>query len=43
MTQLSKRALIRLGGLAAVAATATLVGCGKKEEAPPPAPAPQAA
>jgi simple sugar transport system substrate-binding protein len=43
MTQLSKRALIRLGGLAAVAATATLVGCGKKEEAPAPVPAPQAA
>jgi basic membrane protein A and related proteins len=41
MNMISKRALIRLGGLAAIAATAGLVGCGKKEEAP--APAPQAA
>jgi simple sugar transport system substrate-binding protein len=43
MTMITKRALIRFGGLAAVAATAALVGCGKKEEAPAPAPAPQAA
>lgn len=38
MTLMNKRRLIALAGLAAVAA---LVGCGKKEE--PPAPAPQAA
>ncbi len=44
MTDLSKRALIRLAGAAGVVATAALVGCGKKEEAaaPAPAPAPQA-
>jgi simple sugar transport system substrate-binding protein len=44
MTDLSKRALIRLAGAAGVLATAALVGCGKKEEPPPaaPAPAPQA-
>ncbi|HMM87537.1 BMP family ABC transporter substrate-binding protein [Azohydromonas sp.] len=40
MTDLSKRALIRLAGAAGVVATAVLVGCGKKEEAPAPAPAP---
>ncbi|NWG73111.1 MAG: BMP family ABC transporter substrate-binding protein [Rubrivivax sp.] len=40
MTDLSKRALIRLAGAAGVGATAALVGCGKKEEPPPPAPAP---
>jgi simple sugar transport system substrate-binding protein len=40
MTDLSKRALIRLAGAAGVIATAALVGCGKKEEPPPPAPAP---
>jgi simple sugar transport system substrate-binding protein len=40
MTDLSKRALIRLAGAAGVVATAALVGCGKKEEPPPPAPAP---
>jgi simple sugar transport system substrate-binding protein len=40
MTDLSKRTAIRLAGLAALAATAALVGCGKKEE---PAPAPTAA
>jgi basic membrane protein A len=41
MIDRSKRNLVRLAGLASVAATAMLVGCGKKEEAP--APAPQAA
>ncbi len=40
MMNLSKRNLIRLAGLASVAASAMLVGCGKKEE---PAPAPVAA
>ncbi|WP_119291680.1 BMP family ABC transporter substrate-binding protein [Azohydromonas sediminis] len=40
MTDLSKRALMRLAGAAGVIATAALVGCGKKEEPPPPAPAP---
>ncbi|MFP5400073.1 MAG: BMP family ABC transporter substrate-binding protein [Gammaproteobacteria bacterium] len=40
MTDLSKRALIRLAGAAGVVATAALVGCGKKEEAPAPAPTP---
>jgi simple sugar transport system substrate-binding protein len=40
MTDLSKRALIRLAGAAGVIATAALVGCGKKEEPPPPAPVP---
>ena len=40
MTDLKKRSLLQAAALAAVAATA-LVGCGKKEE--PPAPAPQAA
>ena len=33
---LSKRALIKLAGLATLAATAALVGCGKKEEAAAP-------
>ena len=43
MTFHSKRSMIRLAGLGAVAAAAALVGCGKKEEAPvaaAPAPAP---
>ena len=40
MTDLCKRALFRLAGAAGVLATVALVGCGKKEEAPPPAPAP---
>ena len=40
MTDLHKRALIKVAALSAVAAAA-LVGCGKKEEpAPAPAPAP---
>jgi len=42
MTDLSKRRLVQLAGLTTLAATAALVGCGKKEE-PPPAPAPAAA
>jgi simple sugar transport system substrate-binding protein len=39
MTLHTKRSMLRLSGLAAVAATAALVGCGKKEEAAPAAPA----
>ncbi len=42
MTDLNKRAAMKLAGLAAALATAALVGCGKKEE-PAPAPAPVAA
>ena len=43
MTDLTKRTLIKVAALSAVAA-ATLAGCGKKEEpAPAPAPAPAAA
>ncbi len=42
MTDLRKRSLFKLAALSAVAATA-LVGCGKKEEAAPAAPAPAAA
>lgn len=34
MTSRSKRSLIQLAGWSALAATAALVGCGKKEEAP---------
>ncbi|MDP1647237.1 MAG: BMP family ABC transporter substrate-binding protein [Rubrivivax sp.] len=41
MTLDAKRSLLKLAGWTAVAATAALVGCGKKEE--PPAPAPAAA
>jgi simple sugar transport system substrate-binding protein len=37
MTRYSKRTLLQLGGWASVAAAAALVGCGKKEEAAPPA------
>ena len=40
MTSISKRALMQAAGWSTLAAAATLVGCGKKEE---PAPAPQAA
>ena len=40
MIDTKKRSLLRLAGLSAVAASAALVGCGKKEE---PAPAPAAA
>ncbi len=43
MTLLSKRSLFRLVGLSALAATAALVGCGKKDEAKPAAAAPAAA
>ncbi|ARN19552.1 BMP family ABC transporter substrate-binding protein [Piscinibacter gummiphilus] len=39
MTQLSKRTLLSIAGWSTLAATAALVGCGKKEE-PAPAPAP---
>jgi len=42
MTDLSKRRLVKMAGVSALAATTFLVGCGKKEE-PPPAPAPAAA
>lgn len=42
MTDFTKRTLVRLAGLGALAAAAALVGCGKKEEAPAPAPAAQA-
>jgi simple sugar transport system substrate-binding protein len=38
MTTLSKRSLIKLAGWTSLAATAALVGCGKKEEAAPAAP-----
>ncbi|MGE4240789.1 BMP family ABC transporter substrate-binding protein [Ramlibacter sp.] len=41
MNDLTKRRLLTLGALAA--ATAAVVGCGKKEEPPAPAPAPVAA
>ena len=44
MTDLKKRSLLQVSALAALAASAALVGCGKKEEpAPAPAPAPTAA
>lgn len=36
MTQFSKRALLKIAGWSAIAATAALAGCGKKEEAPAP-------
>ncbi len=42
MTKLSKRTILKATSWAALAATAALVGCGKKEEAAPPA-APAAA
>jgi simple sugar transport system substrate-binding protein len=42
MTKLSKRALLKTSGWAALAATAALVGCGKKEEAVMPAVQPAA-
>lgn len=34
-SNLSKRSLLKLAGWASLAATAALMGCGKKEEAPP--------
>lgn len=43
MTSSSKRSLIKLAGWSALAATAALVGCGKKEETPPAATAPASA
>ena len=43
MIDTKKRTLVRLAGLSALAATAALVGCGKKEEAKPAAAAPAAA
>ena len=44
MIDTAKRSALKIAGLAAVFATAALVGCGKKEEpAPAPAPAPAAA
>jgi simple sugar transport system substrate-binding protein len=43
MTKLSKRTILKATSWAALAATAALVGCGKKEEAPAPAAAPAAA
>jgi basic membrane protein A and related proteins len=43
MKHKSKRILLELAGWSALAATAALVGCSKKEEAPPAAPAASAA
>jgi simple sugar transport system substrate-binding protein len=43
MSDLAKRRLLKLAGLSTLAATAALVGCGKKEAPPAPAPAPAAA
>ncbi len=43
MTLTSKRSLLKLAGWSTLAATAALVGCGKKEEAAPAAPASAAA
>jgi len=43
MTLNTKRSLLKLAGLSAIAATAVLVGCGKKEEAKPAAAAAPAA
>ena len=43
MTLKTKRSLLKLAGWSTLAATAALVGCGKKEEAAAPAPAPAAA
>ncbi len=43
MIDTKKRSLLRLAGLSAVAASAALVGCGKKEEPAPTAAAPAAA
>ena len=37
MTQTSKRALLKIAGWSTLAAVTALVGCGKKEEAAPPA------
>lgn len=43
MTSTSKRTLLKFAGWSTLAATAALVGCGKKEEAAPAAPAPASA
>ncbi|MEY2655726.1 MAG: hypothetical protein RLZZ524_2754, partial [Pseudomonadota bacterium] len=43
MSKLSKRTLLKASGWAAMAATAALVGCGKKDEAAAPAAAPASA
>ena len=43
MTSTSKRTLLKLAGWSTLAATAALVGCGKKEEAAPAAAAPASA
>jgi basic membrane protein A len=43
MTSTSKRTLLKLAGWSTLAATAALVGCGKKEEAAPTAAAPASA
>lgn len=43
MTSTSKRTLLKLAGWSTLAATAALVGCGKKEEAAPAASAPASA
>jgi simple sugar transport system substrate-binding protein len=43
MTLNTKRSLLQLAGWSAIAATAALVGCGKKEDAAPAAPAASAA
>ena len=43
MTHLSKRTLLSIAGWSTLAATAALVGCGKKAEEAAPAPAPEAA
>ncbi len=43
MTLTTKRSLLKLAGWSTLAATAALVGCGKKEEAAPAAAAPAAA
>jgi len=43
MTDLNKRRLMQVAGLATLASAAALVGCGKKEEAAPTAAAPAAA
>jgi basic membrane protein A and related proteins len=43
MNKLSKRSLLKMASWSALAAAAALVGCGKKEEAPPSAAAPASA
>jgi basic membrane protein A len=43
MSQISKRSLLKAAGWTSLAATAALVGCGKKEEAAPVAAAPASA